>query len=84
MATTLSRFSKLILFATRTLATRKDGPFRKIPKMPITGPHDYENWKRLQRSRKRKVWPRSNKLKKEKHKDRKPKKKRDDPIKEVE
>lgn len=77
---TLFRIGKLIFHTTRSLATRKDGPFRKIPKMPITGPHDYENWKRLQRAKKKKC-PRTDPLQKYKQKVRIPKKKRDEPIK---
>lgn len=85
MTTTIFRIGKIIFATTRALATRKDGPFRKIPKIPITGPHDYENWRRLQRAKKKKnVVPRTDTLKKDKHKVRKPKKKRDEPIKEDE
>lgn len=80
----LARLCKLTLLqATRSLATRRDGPFRKLPRMPTKGPRDYENWKRLQRRmNKPKVSPRWIKVKKGKKKTvNKPKKKHDDPIK---
>lgn len=80
----LAGLCKLTLLQTaRSLATRKDGPFRKLPRMPTKGPRDYENWKRLQRRiSKPKISPRLIKLKKGKKKTvHKPKKKHDDPIK---